>query len=73
MLCKPTGQQCVEDDGKGENSASTVGLTVCDVEYVENILGGHTDEPLDLASNSSSSSNASDLEDFLYLYADGNS
>ena len=42
MFCKPTGKQCVEDDGKGKNAISTVGLTVCDVEYDENILGGHT-------------------------------
>ena len=48
-------------------------VEICDVEYVEKILGGHTDEPLDLASNSSSSSIVSDLEDFLYLYADDNS
>ena len=37
------------------------------LERFENILGGHTDEPLDLASNSSSSSNASYLEHFLSL------
>ena len=73
MFCKPTEKKCVEDDGQSNNAVSTVGLTVCNIEYAENMLGGHTDEPLDLSSNSSSSSNASDIEDFLYFYADDNS
>ena len=73
MLCKPTGEICVEDACQSKNIVSTVGLTVCDSEYDENMLGGHTDKPLVLTSNSASSSNDSELEDFLYFYADDNS